>query len=97
MAIHKIARFEVKPDTLGECLDALRIFLAATKSEPGTLLYESWQERDAPTRFIHLMTFADAAAEDAHRTSEAVKVFTALLYPNTVGGVQFIDCTQIDA
>jgi len=39
-----------------------------------------------PTQFIHLFIFADAAAQERHGQSEAVKRFEAIYAPELVGG-----------
>jgi hypothetical protein len=53
------------------------------------------QEAEDTTSFMHYFIFEDAAAEEIHRTSEAVKRFTAILYPETVDGVVFTDYVLI--
>lgn len=62
-------------------LEAIRTFVAYTRTAPGTLRYESWRSRDRPNAFLHLMSFADEEAEEAHASSDAVKAFTDVLYP----------------
>ena len=41
------------------------------------------------------MEFEDEAAEDRHRTSEAVRRFTSALYPQTVDGVTFTEHREV--
>jgi len=81
MTIERTARFTVRPDGLDRALDAIRRFLAHTEMEPGTLLYVSWRSELRPFEFLHFMTFADADAEQAHSSSDAVGSFTEVLYP----------------
>ncbi|MGH2528945.1 MAG: hypothetical protein ACRDH0_06405 [Actinomycetota bacterium] len=42
--------------------------LAPSNVGPGTNLYLSLQDREDPTRFLHVMIFDDDAAEDFTRT-----------------------------
>lgn len=77
----KTARFIVVEDRTEEALQAIRVFVAHAQSEPGTLVYQSWQSADRATEFLHFMAFADERAEDAHRTSDELKHFTEVLYP----------------
>ena len=81
MTIHGTATFTVRRDELDAALEAIRTFVAHTKTEPGTHRYESWRSTDRPTEFMHLMSFADEAAERAHSSNNAVKAFVAALYP----------------
>lgn len=78
MTIRKTARFAVDPRHIDEALHAIRTFVAHTRGEPGTMLYESWRSGE---RFLHLMAFAEVGAETAHATSDAVRSFTGVLYP----------------
>jgi quinol monooxygenase YgiN len=80
MTIRGTARFTVREDGLDEALGAIRAFVAHTRTERGTLRYESWRSLDRPTEFVHLMEFVDEEAERAHASSDAVKAFTGVLY-----------------
>lgn len=81
MTIRGTASFRVKEGELDTALAAIRTFVEHTRTEPGTLRYESWRSLDRPSAFLHLMEFADERAERAHASSEAVRAFTDVLYP----------------
>ena len=90
------ARFSVKPEALDRCRSAIEEFVSSVRAnEPGTRLYLSLQDRADRTRFLHVMMFDDEAAGDLHPNSEAVKRFTAVLYPETVDGVAFEKYTAV--
>jgi quinol monooxygenase YgiN len=96
MTIRQTASFQVRPEALEQCEQAIREFVAYVKEhEPGTLLYTSLQEREDPTRFLHSFLFQDEAARDTHRHSEAVKQFTDVLYPHTIVPVEFTEYTLV--
>ena len=90
--IRQLARYQVKPESLERCLGAIKEFVAYVRAnEAGTLRYEVWQEKEDPTRFVHIFTFRDAAADKIHSESEAVKKFSSILYPECLAPVEFID------
>jgi quinol monooxygenase YgiN len=96
MPIYKTARFQVKSQSIEKCKAAIREFVTYVQNnEPGTLLYTAQQEVEDPTQFMHFFIFTDAEAEETHRTSDAVKHFTGILYPETVDGVVFTDYTLV--
>lgn len=60
--------------------------------EPGTQMYLAWQEKNDPTRFLHLFIFADEASQARHGQSDAVRRFESVYSPELVGGeVVFTD------
>jgi quinol monooxygenase YgiN len=62
------------------------------KHEPRTTVYAAWQQKDNPTKFVHLFEFADAAAHRAHGGSEAVRKFESVYGPELAAGpVVFTD------
>jgi quinol monooxygenase YgiN len=90
--IRQLARYQVRPEGLEKSLAAIRKFVSYVRSnEPGTLRYEVWQEREDPTRFVHIFVFRDAEADRAHSESREVKEFAAVLYPECLKPVEFID------
>jgi quinol monooxygenase YgiN len=95
--IHKTARFQVRREGLKKALAAIREFVAYVREHErgATLRYESWQEKEDPTRFVHLFTFRDAQAEQNHSSSAAVKRFTKVLYPLCIKSVEFTDFTMV--
>jgi len=69
-----------------------------TKNEPGSILYAAWQEKDDPTKFVHLFTFADEAAHEAHGRSAAVRAVEDVYTPVLAAGpVVFTDYQLIAA
>ena len=90
MPIQMTAEYRVRPGSVERCLAAIREFVdAVTRTEPGTRQYVAWQDERDPVHFHHHFVFEDEAAEQRHRSSEAVRRFTAVLYPETVSGVHF--------
>ncbi len=97
-AIRQLARYQVRPEALERCLAALHEFVAYVRAnEPGTLRYEVWQEQADPTRFVHIFVFRDAEADQIHSESQEVKKFAAILYPECLASVEFIDYQQVVA
>ena len=94
--IHKTATFQVRRERLDTAAAAIREFVDYVRAnEPGTLRYDSFQQRDDPTKFVHVFTFWDAKAEDIHSSSAAVKRFTDVLYPLCVEPVRFTDFVMV--
>jgi quinol monooxygenase YgiN len=96
--IHELARYEVRPEALEACLAAIHEFVVHVRTnEPGALRYEVWQEKDRPTRFVHLFVWRDEEANRIHGESAAVKKFAGILYPNCLAPVEFVEYRQVDA
>jgi quinol monooxygenase YgiN len=96
--IRQLAHYQVRAAGLEKCLAAIHEFVAYVRAnEPGTLRYDVWQEPGDPTRFVHIFTFRDAEAHRAHGASAEVKAFAAVLYPECLAPVHFIDYQLVDA
>ena len=96
--IHELARYEVRPEALQECLAAIHEFVGYVRdNESGAMRYEVWQEAGRPTRFVHIFVWKDAEANRIHGESDAVKKFAATLYPNCLAPVEFVEYRQVDA
>ncbi len=96
--IHELARYEVRPEALEQCLAAIHEFVAYVRmNEPGALRYEVWQEADHPTRFVHIFVWENADANRVHGDSAAVRKFASVLYPNCLAPVEFVEYRQADA
>lgn len=66
------------------------------QNEPGTQMYLAWQQKDDPTRFVHLFIFKDAAAQALHGQSEAVRRFESIYSPALIGrDVVFTDYQMV--
>lgn len=96
--IRELARYEVRPDALPQCIAAIHEFVAYIRAnETGALRYEVWQDADRPTRFVHIFVWRDAEANRIHGESAAVKKFASILYPNCLAPVEFVEYKQLDA
>ncbi|MGA2037264.1 MAG: hypothetical protein ABSH04_06745 [Acidimicrobiales bacterium] len=66
------------------------------KSEPGSVFYTAWQQKDDPTKFVHLFEFADEGAHRIHGVSDAVRRFESVYQPELAAGpVVFTDYVQV--
>jgi quinol monooxygenase YgiN len=93
MPIYQTAHYQVNADAVDAVKAAIVTFVAyVAKNEPGTRMYAAWQQKDDPTRFVHLFEFAGEDAHRAHGGSDAVRAFEAAYGPELVGGpVVFTD------
>jgi len=86
MQIFQTGGYQVKPSAVNKVKQAIKDFVKYVQSnEPGTQMYLAWQEKNDPTRFLHLFIFADEAAQARHGQSEAVKRFESVYTPELVG------------
>ncbi|HKI24929.1 MAG TPA: antibiotic biosynthesis monooxygenase [Candidatus Sulfotelmatobacter sp.] len=97
MPIYQTGGYQVKPSAVNKVKQAIKEFVAYVQAnEPGSQMYLAWQQKDDPTRFLHLFIFEDAAAQARHGESEAVKRFEAVYSPELVGKeVVFTDYEMI--
>ncbi|MBI5847427.1 MAG: antibiotic biosynthesis monooxygenase [Nitrospirae bacterium] len=80
--IHELARYEVRPESLDQCLAAIHEFVAYIReNDTGSLRYEG-QDAEHPTRFVHIFVWRDSEGNRIHGESAAVKKFAGILYPN---------------
>ena len=91
--IYQTAHYEVDAAAVDDVVAAIKVFVAhVSANEPGTKVYAAWQQKDDPTKFVHLFEFADEAAHHAHGQSDAVRAFEAVYQPVlTAGAVRFTD------
>lgn len=79
---HLFVSFRVKKNKVEEAKSVIMKFVdEITGKEPGTVLYNCFQEKSDDTSFIHTMTFESEKAEDHHRNTSYVKEFVDKLYP----------------
>lgn len=80
--VNVIIPFEAERGSLDNVKTIIRDFIRGiTKNEPGTIFYRSFQEKENPARFIHVMSFEDEKAQDIHRNSSYCREFVSKLYP----------------
>ncbi len=93
MAVYTIAQYRVNAQAVSKVKKAIEEFVRYVKAnEPRTRMYVAWQQKEDPTRFVHLFIFEDEAAHKAHGESAAVKRFESVYSPELVGGnVVFTD------
>lgn len=93
MPIYQTAHYQVKASAVDKVKSAIVEFVEyVAKNEPGSRMYTAWQQKDDPTKFVHLFEFADESAHQAHGASDAVRHFESVYRPELVNGpVVFTD------
>jgi quinol monooxygenase YgiN len=93
MPIYQTAHYQVQAAAVDKVKAAIEEFVGYVAAhEPGTHVYTAWQQRDDPTKFVHLFEFVDESAHQAHGSSDAVRQFESVYQPELVGGpVVFTD------
>jgi quinol monooxygenase YgiN len=87
VAIYETGGYQVKSSAVDKVKQAIKDFVRYVQAdEPGTQMYLAWQQEDDPTRFLHLFIFEDAASQNRHGESEAVKQFESIYALELVGG-----------
>ena len=82
MMKHMMVRYKLKNDKIEEAKEAVVEFVDAVKvNEPGTFIYQVFQDNADPLIFLHFMIFEDEYAQTIHRKSSYVKKFVDLIYP----------------
>jgi quinol monooxygenase YgiN len=97
MSVYQTAAYQVRPTAVGRVKKAIEELVRhVQENEPGTKMYLAWQEKNDPTKFLHLFIFENAAAQARHGKSEAVRRFESVYSPELVGGeVVFTDYKMI--
>jgi autoinducer 2-degrading protein len=75
----QLVHIHVKPDRIGDFLDAFRINYEGTIREPGNLRFDVLQDPEDETRFTIVEIFRSAESVDDHRRTEHYKKTVALL------------------
>ncbi len=91
---HQIARFRVRAGETEAVERAIAEFVAAVADEPGAVRYESWREADGVS-YVHMMSFVDEAAEEAHAGAEHTRKFLAELTPRCEARPTYGELTKI--
>jgi quinol monooxygenase YgiN len=87
MPIFQTGAYQVKASGIPKVEKAIREFVEYVKAnEPDSQMYLAWQQKDDPTKFIHLFIFENEAAQARHGKSEAVRRFESAYSPELVGG-----------
>src|SRR5690242_19679742 len=97
MPLFQTGAYQVKASGVTKVKKAIAEFVKYVQEhEAGSEMYLAWQQKDDPTRFIHLFIFKDEAAQQRHGASDAVRRFEAAYTPELVGGgVVFTDYNMI--
>jgi quinol monooxygenase YgiN len=72
--------------------NALRDFVASVqKNEPRTHIYTALQQTQEPNSFLTYFIFEDETARNFHSSTEWVKRFTDIIYPENLEPVAFTE------
>ena len=87
MPLYITATYKVKPEAVKKVKKAIEEFTAyVKKNEAETQMYTAWQDKEDPTKFMHVFIFKDEDAQVTHSNSEAVKKFEKVYSPVLVHG-----------
>ena len=96
MPIIMTAKYQVRPQKIDQCKQAIRNLVEYVKyNERGTLYYIAQQEILNPYAFLHMMVFQDDVALTMHRSSEAAERFVNIVYPSAIDPIEFKEYKEI--
>ena len=92
MTIYMTAQWQCRPGAEQKVEEALRRFVTAVKqNEPETRLYTALQQTEDATRFMTYFIFEHEAARSFHGSTDWVKRFTEVIYPENLEPVVFTE------
>ena len=96
MPIIMTARYQVRPQAIDSCKQAIKNLVEYVKeNEKGTLYYIAKQEILNPYAFLHMMIFQDEVALTLHRSSEAAERFVSIIYPSAIDPLEFKEYNEV--
>ena len=96
MPIIMTARYQVHPQTVDRCKQAIKNLVDYVKeNEKGTLYYIAKQEKLNPYAFLHTMIFQDEVALTMHQSSEAAERFVSVIYPSAIDPLEFKEYNEV--
>lgn len=96
--IHETVRYTVPSSAVPACRQAIRELVGHVKEkQPDTLFYTVLENTDDRfTEYLHLCAFESPDARQRHHESEALRLFTDLVYPATSDGIHFNERNVVD-
>ncbi len=80
--IHTRVEYQVRQESIPDVLNHISNFIDTVRdTEPELRVYESYQNKDDPSKFTHLAEFKDSQAEQNHKVISHTKKFAEFLYP----------------
>lgn len=95
MKIHKIVEYTVKAEELDTVIKAIQNFIEAVRNNEPQTNYQAYQLTEDNTKFIHVMSFMNTDAEEAHKNADYTRAFTDVLYPRCEQEPAFKDMDSI--
>ena len=92
MAIYMTAQWQCKPGAELKVKEALQRFVDSVKqNEPEARMYTALQKVEDKTSFMTYFIFENEAARSFHSSTEWVKRFTDVIYPESLEPVIFTE------
>jgi quinol monooxygenase YgiN len=92
MAIYMTAQWRCRPGSEKKVEEALRLFVSAVRqNEPDTRMYTALQQKEDATNFMTSFIFENDAAREFHSSTDWVKRFTDVIYPENQAPVVFTE------
>ena len=86
--VHRLAQYRVRPDKVEDVKQIVAEFVRAIAAHEPHTIYHAYQAEDHVS-FLHVMTFPNEAAEEAHSTAPYTERFATALYPVCEAGPFF--------
>jgi len=84
-----IARFHTKPESAEHVLKAIQeTMVVPTRSEPGCIRYELWQDLEDPTRLSMVEEWESAAALETHLALPSLQEAIGALIPFAASAIE---------